>query len=74
MAIKVEIKPSDKKEKCEYPCIKFNKSDGVFVLFVGKHNGIALNETNTYALGCTRNCWFEESFEKYEGEITLSND
>jgi len=65
----------DKEKIPKYPYLGVYSIDKDFiVLFNEEDCGVVIFSNNLYHdLGIYRKDWDEEDFEKYEGEITLSN-
>ena len=64
------------KRELNYPGLMKAIYGGFIVLFVERCEGIVVNDEgdNIYSIGDYRTDWVEDSFEVFEGEVTLSND
>jgi hypothetical protein len=77
MAIKVEVKDTRINKKVEYPFLgKSKKHLGFIVFFTSQYEGTVLSPGNNewHEIGYYSAEWDMECFEKFHGEITLSND
>ncbi len=68
----VEETPKDK----YYPVLK--KSTlvyGLIVMFTSEKKGVVVNppESSCFSLGYFSDTWVEDSFQKFDGSVTLSN-
>jgi hypothetical protein len=57
----------------KYPCLLINRTDKLIVLFTKKSTGTVVVGNNYHTLGYTLDCWRDENFKLFEGEVTLSN-
>lgn len=77
--IEVNVKEKEKTvEKIEFPVLMRSKNLSQIVLFTSKYEGTCLDCGNSYVeigWSCDRwvSCYDSNSWEKYEGEITLKN-
>lgn len=75
--MKVEVNEIKKQEDKEYPYLGID-TDGMIILFATRNNGTILNKgknpCSNFNFGDFTNGIYDDSFEKFEGSITLSND
>lgn len=59
-----------------YPCLKRSTQHGTIVLFTGAGDGFVVGEGDGFhSVGYRSSGWTEHtSFERFDGEVTLSND
>lgn len=69
-------------EKKIYPWLGVQKDSGAVVLFTEPRKGTVVGHTGFQSrasatpqrVGYTTTAWIENTFNKFEGEVTLSND
>jgi hypothetical protein len=71
--MKVIVNEKAIKKESKYPYLGISK-DGLIILFAKQQYGTVINKIEgNHSIGYHSDCWIEEGFELFHGEIVLSN-
>ena len=72
--MKIEVSSKAARESREYPKLMISKDLLLVVLMSAEKQGVVIDCTGVYEVGHFSTDWHMDSFEDFEGSITLSND